>query len=498
MNAPNRSVLSDALVLVSASLVLVLASATGNAAPIAPPAPNTTWLLDEGAGTLLADYDSPRSGVLGGTPAPTYSTNTPFAYDGNRSLQFVSSGSAVGNWAEINGHPSGTQGTVAFWVADDGGTNSRYILDATDGHRTLLYRSPGSPPQNINAYLNQSSLGAVSDSAVPTDGTWTHIAIVWDNALATEKQKVYRNGVLFQTFNVTVSAKNPASVFLGSRFSRNETWGGRIDEYALWDVPLSPDHVEWLAGNSLRDIPRDRPSAPSAAWLFDEGSGTTAQDYIGSNDGTLHGGVTWSTHTPYAMYLGDNHSLRFDGATGSYVSFGPHSFGAEGSIQMWVYRDTTDNNARYVMDTDGARTLLYRSGTVWALHMNGTSLGTLPDELIDPFQWTHLTFTWDNSLATAKEKVYKNGDLFQTFNTTLSPSSPSTIFLGSRQSLNENWLGWIDEFALFDRALSGYEIEQFYRYSLVGIPEPGTFFMLGCGGLLVGLAWRRRKRPAGR
>lgn len=494
MKPESRTVRALSLVAASTVAILLVFSATGQAAPVPPPAPNTGWLLDEGTGSLLADYDSPRGGQIGGTPSPTWSTDTPFVYSDNHSLAYVGSGSSN---AQIAGHPSGTQGTISVWVTHDG--NGKYIIDGTDGHRTLMYRGgSGTATDSFGVYLNQTSIGSVGASLVPGDGSWTHVAMVWDNSLPTGKQKIYKNGTLFDTKNVTVSAKNPATVFLGSRMSLNETWGGKIDEYALWDTPLSSDQVEWLAANSLRSIARAKPSSPTSAWLFDEGAGPTAFDHVGTNDGTLMGNAAWSTNTPYTQYLGSNRSVWLDGSNTTRVDFGPHSFGTEGTIQMWVYRDTDLDTARYVMDTNDGRTLLYRSGSVWVMYMNGTYVGTIPSELIEPFEWTHLAFTWDNSLPSQKEKIYKNGLLFHTFNSTLGTSDPTTIFLGSRQSLNENWLGGIDEFALFDHALSGYDIEQYYRFSLVGIPEPGTFVLLGFGGVfLAGLGWRRRRRAVG-
>jgi hypothetical protein len=497
---PESRTVRALLVVASTGATLLAFAAAAQAAPVPPPAPDTAWLLDEGSGSLLADYDSARGGQLGGPTSPTFSTDTPFAYAGDYSLEFVASGSAGGNWAEINGHPSGTQGTVSFWVRDDNGGAPSYILDASGGDRTLMYRTPAGG--NFGVYVNNTSIGGVDGSIVPVppNSQWTHVAIVWDNTDPTQKERIYQNGVLFQTANVTLAAKNPVSVFLGSRQSRNETWGGKIDEYALWNTPLSADQVEWLAGNSLRSIPRAEPAAPNAAWLFDEGAGTTAFDHVGSNNGTLHGSVSWSDKTPYAMYLGDNHSLRFDGLTnGTNVTFGAHSFGTEGSIQMWVYADwdVTQAGWRYLMDgSNGDRVILAHNGPdSWGLYLDNQSVGSITG-LIHEGEWTHVAITWDDSLPTQKQKVYRNGVLFASFNSsTIDAFNPSTLWLGSRYTNNEGFIGWIDEFALFDHALSGYDIEQYYRASLVGIPEPATFVLMGLGGVfLAGLGCRRRRR----
>ena len=104
---------------------------------------------------------------------------------------------------------------------------------------------------------NAQRLGVkVFDGELIPDGEWTHLVLTWDNA-ATDgmRQKIYKNGSLFDTFNTTLSSTSPARLWLGNRYSNNEPWKGALDEYLLWDVALTPEQVRWLAHNSALSIP---------------------------------------------------------------------------------------------------------------------------------------------------------------------------------------------------------------------------------------------------
>ncbi len=485
-----------AVALMVAPLLVAFSRPVG-AAPIPPPRPDSGWLLDEGSGTALAQWNGFRTGNLAGPVLPTWSGDVPIAYAGNTSLAFVATGGpALGNYARLGGAGAGTQGTVAFWVRDENGGNPAYILDSNSG-RTLMYRTAPAPGGAFGTYVNGTYIGSVSGAVVPgPGGAWTHVAITWDNSLPTQKEKIYRNGVLFDTKNVNVGTTNPSNIYLGSRLSLNETWGGKLDEYALWNRPLTGDEVAWLAGNSLSAIPNTQVSNPAKAWLLNEGTGSTAYPRFGSGNGTLNGGATWTTNMPATH--GNTAAVTLGSTSSTRVNFPSHSFGTQGSIHVWAYADwdVTLGGWKYLLDaSSGARTLLAHTNVAdsWLLYLNNQSIGTITG-LIPEAEWTEIVITWDNSLAYNKQKVYKNGDLFATFNATLSPSVPALLTLGNRYTNNEAWVGSLDDFAIWDYALSPGEVDWLFENSIATLPEPGTMSLLAMGGIAALIRRRRRQR----
>jgi hypothetical protein len=85
-----------------------------------------------------------------------------------------------------------------------------------------------------------------------------------------------------------------------------------------------------------------------------------------------------------------------------------------------------------------------------------------PPNLLTPGQWTHIVATFDSS---SKVRIYLDGKkAAETASTTAFDKSTAKLFIGRPANVDgsHGFAGMIDEFMLFDRALSEEEVRQLY------------------------------------
>jgi len=219
------------------------------------------------------------------------------------------------------------------------------------------------------------------------------------------------------------------------------------------------------------------PSGMVSYWKLDDGSGTTASDYLGAYDGILKpAGLepTWTT-------LGKvNGALSFDGID-DYVDCGDITElnGVSAFTVVGWYKDNnmgghnrhfdkgdgwdndisgaTYSNRLYIEVGNGANTYAYWSGY---------------STVISSGVWYHAAFVFDGSGAANadKTKIYVNGvERSLTFSGSMPSSTADLTGYSFTISKAVNpWDGDIDEVAIFNRALSVSEILDLYNKGLAG------------------------------
>ncbi|HUS73131.1 MAG TPA: LamG-like jellyroll fold domain-containing protein [Sedimentisphaerales bacterium] len=229
--------------------------------------------------------------------------------------------------------------------------------------------------------------------------------------------------------------------------------------------------------DGIRLYSRDRqlitPVEPGTAnlvghWMFDEGSGTTAADSSGNNN---HGTITGAEWV--AGQVGG--ALKFNGA--EYVEVPPAAWSSvekQVTIAFWVYGDPDAQpqacscfGAYQDPAVENSRVahchLPWSNGNVY-FDTGGTADGydriskaATPAEYKG--SWQHWTFTKDAD--TGEQSIYLNGVLWHSgsgLTRTMTGVTAFTIGSNSMGAENFNYAGLMDDFRLYDRALSEGEI----------------------------------------
>ena len=228
-------------------------------------------------------------------------------------------------------------------------------------------------------------------------------------------------------------------------------------------------------------------------WKFDEGSGSTAYDSTGDNDGTLVNGPAWTVGQI-------DGALDFDG-TNDYVTVAhDRSLDISGvTLSAWVKLNDDVNSQNIVGKTasggdsaDGGYNLIFSSSTGYSdgtfrlvfKKANGTGgtgggnygTNTNWDRVVSEKNnwqtdtWYHVAATWDGTTNSASLKMYVDGvpDANHTANQAAIKIAFNDLQIGRslHTSPMNQFDGAIDDARIYDRALFAGEVWQLYQEGL--------------------------------
>lgn len=198
-------------------------------------------------------------------------------------------------------------------------------------------------------------------------------------------------------------------------------------------------------------------------WKFDDGSGATATDSAGTNDGTLTNGPVWSSTTAPTTYS-NPWSLIFDGVD-DYVSIadsvsldlgtGDFTFAA------WINPANLNKRQQIFTRVDAGQTtwivaLRVYSNNVLEMYINDI-IAARSASAISQNTWTHVTATRSGTDV----QLYIGGSADGSVGTSSANlDSDRGYFIGINDvpSLNNPFDGYIDDARIYNRALTPAEI----------------------------------------
>lgn len=227
---------------------------------------------------------------------------------------------------------------------------------------------------------------------------------------------------------------------------------------------------------------------PVAYWRLDDGIGTTADDAVGSVNGSLAGDATWVNGWV-------NKAVQFDG-TGDYIVLGTSSTlkpTTAITIEALINPSVSSSTDQAIVGGGAFATymLSFKNNKIWFWIGNTARTAwnfQIGSSVLSINTWSQVVATFDSTTGIAK--IYINGLEDATVTKSaeaIGYSSTASVSIGRYVASTYEFNGIIDEVAIYDRAISSNEVLAHYN----AIPEPSCMALLGSCIVVV---FARRKR----
>lgn len=237
----------------------------------------------------------------------SFSSSAPIKQAPANSMSFDGDGDFIAfTETTFNIEDTGDFLTIAFWAKRTDNNDEAVVLgnSATGSFKRINFDSDGDA-----LIMEGDQNGQTASGSVTADTNWHHyvITLVGKSGGHTATVVVYEDGSAVST-TVTNLGVSDNKDFTINRIGSDDGSGtgefkGLLYQVAIWNAKLEANEVSAIY-NSGSPIPLEsnRGNYVSAGdlahlWRFDEGTGSTASDSVGSLDGTITN-ATFSTTTP--------------------------------------------------------------------------------------------------------------------------------------------------------------------------------------------------------
>ncbi len=326
-----------------------------------------------------------------------------------------------------------------------------------------------------NAVLGSSALGA------GTMGSWTEIETLYD----IQELPTYGKELIVDFLNKegsgNVNVGYPNYIIVGGSDTAFNTGQTRlINEIGITDVSTGDKtnakkfilQGEFKSTDYYATEKFPITTGLVSWWRMNETVGTNIKDEWGSNTGTSANDASTMTITGKV-----GNALDFDDTADDFIDCGTDSSltGDIISFGGWIKHTS---NARmvpfgkfftdydlYLEGDTGGGVLFFGDGT------NYTSISLSNLDKTNDGEWQHIFAVIDKSTGSCQ--VYQNGiEKINSTGTARSGGTPTTPFIiGHRAVDNNEWIGAIDEVAIFNRALSAEQVLELYDSSVLAYAQ---------------------------
>jgi Concanavalin A-like lectin/glucanases superfamily len=300
------------------------------------------------------------------------------------------------------------------------------------------------------------------DPAKLETNVWSHIALTFDGS----HMRLYVNGQLVDTSKADGPWGTTGPLSIGCSEEFEDNFDGKIDEVRIYNRALSAGEIDADAGAGLQTPSRN----PVAAYSFDAGEGTTAEDAYGEHDGAIEG-AEWFDNGRFGKALsfdGENDCVTVEDAPDLQLT-------EELSLEAWVKPKGSGVSEPIIFkETPWFFGYSLYLGIGESGHMEGligeegyeASVAEDPAKL-ETGVWSHVALTFDG----AHMRLYVNGQLVDTSKAEGPWGTSGPLSIGCGEKFEDNFKGLIDEVRVYNRALDAEEVA---RDRSEPIPVPPT------------------------
>ena len=370
-------------------------------------------------------------------------------------------------WVKFPATPATNQLIIEKWGADSG------FLFRLNTSRVFFFHLSRDTP----IYVYAPSAAAANE--------WNHLVVTRGGGNTT----VYLNAVAGTPIAESQDLlTDDASLNIGQGHYA-DNFNGSIDEVRIYDRALSEDEISLLynsyrpklsAGSLQKGLVLDMPlNSTYTKDVSVEGSEILTDRTPYSNDGTNHGatiGADYTTFNGSTDYIdcGNDESLDITDAItiSAWVYMDPDAVGNDNSASTIVSKSNGGtSNKGYILlflDRDAQHEV---KRIRWSgMHATGDNFDVDKDNAIPTAGWYHIVGTYDKDLGGTEEaKLYINGvkegsvDYSKTIETNAFTVKIGALHKTTAPGYQALLNGSIDEVRIYDRALSGEEIELLYE-----------------------------------
>ena len=361
--------------------------------------------------------------------------------------------------------------TIEMWLNPENSTSP--------GAQLLAEKRSGIDANGYTLYLNSGRVSIRTNfdtrligKTVLQNNTWTHICGTYNSV--SNIFSIFINGVL-DTSVMIVNASpvaNADSLRIG-KGNINSPFKGYIDEFRIWDRPLSQTLVDKYRRTTLGTSTGDYNFLVLSLTFQDkdsEGSDFSLFDWSGNNGTGKNVGIVNLDQSERPLNtIAPNDCIELNGTDESLCGVDNADVSPVNSITMeaWIYSRTTS----------GQRGIINKGtigGINYALRLNGTTLNAVINGnnnfisfvSIQPMQWSHVSFTYNSNNGAFV--FYVNGRKAGNGSINLGAITNGTdsLIIGSNGAAGTYFNGFIDEVRISNYVKTQQEINRYLYQSI--------------------------------